>query len=181
MSNDLPFFEVNDNSKPNNPRGVLENWESFKEADREYKFKKNLSAINELGYFGNIWVRSHYLKKQGDTSGDGHYHKFDHISLLTSGSVKVEVDGYPAKEFIAPTFIVIRKDHKHSFTALQDDTVYYCVFALRNVEGEIEDVYGPDVDPLCADAITDQDNARRERLAREKKLLDLETKTTHSD
>jgi DNA-binding ferritin-like protein (Dps family) len=55
------------------------------------------------------------------------------------------------------------------------------VFALRNVDGDVEDVYGPDVDPFSADAITDQENARRERLSRQKKLMDLESKTTHTN
>jgi quercetin dioxygenase-like cupin family protein len=89
-----------------------------------------------MGYFGNIWVKSHILSKTGDSNGEGHSHHFDHVTLLIKGSVQVEVEGGPPKEFHAPTFIVIKKEKKHKFTALEDDTVFYCVFALRDIDGE---------------------------------------------
>ena len=38
---------------------------------------------HELGFFGNIWVRQHFLEKAGDVI-DGHKHHFDHVSLLTN-------------------------------------------------------------------------------------------------
>ena len=71
-----------------------------------------LFRSHELGYFGNIWVRQNFLKTSGD-SAPGHYHHFDHVSLLASGKVLVEVEGCEPKEFTAPTFIVIKKEHKH--------------------------------------------------------------------
>jgi hypothetical protein len=101
---------------------------------------------NELGYVGNIWVRQNVLEKAGQAN-QGHKHKFDHVSLLTTGRVSVEVDGYPAKEFTAPTFIVIKKEHNHKFTALEDNTIWYCVFAMRDINGEVTDIYGPDNSP----------------------------------
>jgi hypothetical protein len=106
-------------------------------------------VIEEHGYFGNIWVRQHYLDKAGDQVG-GHAHYHDHVSLLTKGSVTVQVDGYEAKTFHAPTFIVIRKEHRHTITALENETVWYCVFALRNLDGEVTDVYDESHDPLSA-------------------------------
>jgi len=103
----------------------------------------------ELGYFGNIWVRQNVLSKAGDTFG-GHKHHFDHVSLLTKGSVTVKVDGSDPKNFTAPTFIIIRKEHEHEFIALEDDTNWYCVFALRDLDGDITDIYGENHDPLSA-------------------------------
>ena len=93
-----------------------------------------------LGYFGNIWVRQNYLVKAGDRAG-GHTHQFDHVSLLCRGKVRVEIAGFPPKEFTAPTFIVIKKEYEHDFVALEDDTLWYCVFALRDINGEVMDVY----------------------------------------
>ena len=95
---------------------------------------------HQLGYFGNIWIRQNFIPTAGLVS-PGHTHHFDHVSLLVSGSVRVEVDGYEPKEFVAPTFIMIKKDYKHKFTALEDNTLWYCVFALRDVDGEITDIY----------------------------------------
>lgn len=103
-------------------------------------------SIHELGYFGNIWVRQNLLEKAGHHM-QGHKHNFDHVSLLTSGRVEVEVEGYPPKEFTAPTFIVIKKEHKHKFTALEDNTSWYCVFALRDVDGNVTDIYSGDNSP----------------------------------
>ena len=103
----------------------------------------------ELGYFGNIWVRQNVLELVGEAY-DGHEHKFDHVTLLVSGKVSVELAGSDAKEFTAPTFIVIRKEHKHKITALVDGTVYYCVFALRDLNGEVMEIFGPQHDPESA-------------------------------
>lgn len=100
-----------------------------------------------FGYFGNIWVRQNFLAEAGASNGGGHSHHFDHVSLLAQGSVRVELEGYPPKEFHAPTFIVIKKEHKHKFTALVDNTLWYCVFALRDVDGNVTDFYSGNNSP----------------------------------
>lgn len=105
---------------------------------------------HELGFFGNIWVRQNILEKAGETFG-GHKHEFDHVSLLTKGKVRVEVDGHVAKEFEAPTFIVIKKDYEHNFIALEDDVNWYCVFALRDLDGEVVEIFDQEKhNPLTA-------------------------------
>jgi hypothetical protein len=96
-----------------------------------------LASVGEMGLFGNVWVRSHYLHKAGFTNGGGHKHDFDHVTLLAVGSVLVEVEGFEPKKFVAPTFITIDKNHQHKFTALTDGVVYYCVFAVRDTKGEV--------------------------------------------
>ena len=105
----------------------------------------------DMGFFGNIWVRQNVLEKAGQAS-EGHKHSFDHVSLLTSGAVEVEVEGYPARQFKAPTFVIIRKEHVHKVTALEDNTSWYCVFALRNLDGEVIEVYEDKHNPLSASA-----------------------------
>jgi len=89
-----------------------------------------VSKMSELGWFGNIWVRQNVLLSKGDAYA-GHIHKFDHVTLLVSGKVLVEVDGQIQKEFTAPTFIVIRKEHKHKITALEMK-----INSLTNKSGE---------------------------------------------
>lgn len=89
----------------------------------------------DLGFVGNIWVRQNTMEAIGDNNG-GHAHQHDHVTLLVKGSVEVQVGEYPAKTFVAPTFIVIRKGLSHKFTALEDNTIYYCVFALRDIDGD---------------------------------------------
>ena len=114
----------------------------------------------ELGYFGNIWVRQHYYKKAGDYH-EGHKHHFDHVTLVARGSVLCEVEGCEPKEFKAPTFIVIKKDDLHKFTALEDDTVFYCVFALRDIDGNQTDIYSGDNSPYGAAPFTKEEVAKR--------------------
>jgi len=104
-------------------------------------------ASTQLGYFGNIWVRQNLFETAGDTA-QGHYHKFDHVSLLTSGTVRVEVEGFAPKEFTAPTFIVIKKEYSHKFTAVTDNVMWYCVFALRDIDGDVTDIYSGDNSPF---------------------------------
>lgn len=116
---------------------------------------------HELGYFGNIWVRQNVLTSPGEAS-EGHKHHFDHVSLLVKGSVRVEVEGHPPKEFKAPTFIVVRKDQNHKFTALEKDTVWYCVFALRDVNGEVLDaIHGAEHDPMCHEGISEEEYQKK--------------------
>lgn len=98
-----------------------------------------MSMIEEMGYFGNIWVRQNWMRRKGDfVTGHMHYH--DHVSLLAKGSVSVQIDDNEPKVFTAPTFILVRKEHKHKITALECDTVWYCVFALRDIDGEVTDI-----------------------------------------
>ena len=119
------------------------------------ELSNNTIKQSTLGYFGNMWVRQNFLEKAGD-SNLGHKHKFDHVSLLTEGTVSVEIEGYPPKEFTAPTFIVIRKEHNHRFTALSDNVTWYCVFAIRDLDGEpIKDLFGQEHDPLASHAVSD--------------------------
>ena len=125
----------------------------------------DMSDINQMGYFGNIWVRSHTFAKAGDTNGGGHKHNFDHVTLLAVGSVLVEVDGQETKEFHGPTFIVIDKDLRHKFTALTDGVVYYCVFAMRDLDGEVTNLFDDKNSPVPHFAnITDEE---REKLRKE--------------
>lgn len=77
----------------------------------------------------------------------GHKHHFDHISILSKGTVEVSVNGAENKVFTAPCFIVIKKDHNHVFKALTDDVFWFCVFALRDIDGNTTDIYSGDNSP----------------------------------
>lgn len=128
-----------------------------------------------LGYFGNIWVRQNTLGPEDVMRG--HQHKFDHVSLLVEGTVEVNVEGKPPKLFTAPTFIVIRKNHNHVFKAIDGRAVWYCVFALRDIDGEvIPELFDKDNDPL----VLDQSSAKVPDgyWASQEQIEELEQKTT---
>lgn len=86
--------------------------------------------VIKLGLVANLFSRMMHFKKAGDIEL-GHKHQFDHLTLLALGAVKVVVDGI-ATDFYAPHMIYINKDKNHEITALQDNTVAYCIHALRS-------------------------------------------------
>jgi hypothetical protein len=85
-----------------------------------------------------------HFKNKGDVEY-GHSHVFDHLSLLTSGSVRVFIDEV-ATDYVAPAMIVIAKSVTHVLEALEDNTVVYCIHALRTGEA-IEDIIDPAMIP----------------------------------
>lgn len=82
-----------------------------------------------LGCVANLWSRQMHFKKAGDIE-HGHTHQFDHLTLLARGSLTVKVNG-KVSHFAAPHMIYIQKDCEHELVALEDDTVAYCIHALR--------------------------------------------------
>lgn len=105
--------------------------------------------IVHLGCVANLFSRMMRFKNAGDVEY-GHTHQFDHLTLLAKGKLKVTVDGV-ASEFTAPHMIYIHKDKVHELEALVDETVAYCIHALRDKDsGEILDpsMIPAGVDPL---------------------------------
>ena len=91
----------------------------------------------------NVYCRLMNFKKKGDIEL-GHFHEYDHGTLLSTGRLKVEMVSddnktISVKEFEAPTFIFIEKNKRHIITALEDNTIASCIHALRTDVGEIVD------------------------------------------
>lgn len=85
-----------------------------------------------------------HFKKAGDVE-QGHTHDFDHLTLLASGSLKITIDG-EITEFKAPHMIFIHKDKRHELVALEDNTVAYCIHALRG-SNKTDDILDPAMIP----------------------------------
>jgi hypothetical protein len=91
----------------------------------------------------NVYCRMMKFKQVGDYEM-GHYHDYDHGTLLSKGSLRVEMfdqEGNPTgtKIFQAPTFMFIEKFKVHKLTALEEDTIAVCIHALRTIDEEIID------------------------------------------
>ena len=97
-----------------------------------------------IGCVANLYSRQMYFEKAGDVE-IGHAHNFDHLSLLAYGSVICIVDGKESR-FFAPTMIYIKKDKVHELTAMEDETVVYCIHALRDGDG-VNDIIDPESIP----------------------------------
>lgn len=104
---------------------------------------------NRMTCVSNLWLRQMVFKNAGDAN-EGHEHNYDHITLLAVGSVRVHV-GDKSSDFIAPQMIYIQKGKSHYLEALEDNTIAFCVHALRNKD--TEDILEQDQIPLGVDAI----------------------------
>lgn len=115
----------------------------------------------------NVFSRMMHFVNKGDVE-EGHKHIYDHGTLLSLGSVLVEMiddDGtvISAKEFTAPTFLFIEKNKNHRLTALEDNTICACIHALRSVD---QDLIAPDfiVNPIKQDIGDDKVAGIREMV-----------------
>jgi hypothetical protein len=118
----------------------------------------------------NVFSRLMHFVKKGDVEL-GHKHNYDHATLVSTGSVLVEMlddNGNPehSKIFTAPNMIFINKDKFHKITALEDNTVCSCIHAIRTVD---EDIVSPEflVEPLVSKNSDPVINAVRDTFGKE--------------
>lgn len=104
---------------------------------------------NKFTCVSNIWLRQMVFKNKGDAN-EGHEHNYDHVTLLTTGSVRVHVDN-KTSDFTAPQIIYIKQGKSHFIEALEDNTVAFCVHALR--DKDTQDILDPSQVPLGVDAL----------------------------
>jgi quercetin dioxygenase-like cupin family protein len=109
----------------------------------------NQPEIN-IGCVANLYSRMMHFQKAGDVE-IGHTHQFDHLTLLAKGRLKVVVDGKESI-FTAPHMIYIKADKVHELTALTDQTVAYCIHALRDKESN--DILDPSMIPEGVDPMS---------------------------
>ena len=85
-----------------------------------------------------------HFKNAGDVE-HGHKHNYDHGTLLSSGTLLVEILNPDSNTQVshkivqAPNFVFISKDKLHRLTALAENTVCACIHALRTNDGELLD------------------------------------------
>jgi hypothetical protein len=96
----------------------------------------------DLKIVDNVFVKLHHFLRVGDTH-EGHAHSFDHITLLSSGAVKM-VHDKGENYYTAPHLIITPKGIKHQFTALQPNTVFCCIHAIREKD-ELDGIASPDI------------------------------------
>lgn len=104
----------------------------------------------KIGCVANLYSRMMHFKTAGDIEV-GHTHQFDHLTLLAKGKLKVTVEGN-VTEFTAPHMIYIHKDKVHELEALTDETVAYCIHALR--DKDTNEILDPSMIPAGVSALS---------------------------
>lgn len=97
---------------------------------------------------GNVFVRKFDLEKKCN-SHQGHSHNYDHTTFVHRGKIQISycrMEGdkqveFKSKEFGEGEFVDIRADVYHTIKALEDDTVYYCIFSHRDFDGLVTQEY----------------------------------------
>jgi len=102
------------------------------------------NPITDVKIVDNVFVKLHRFIEIGDTH-EGHAHAFDHITLLAAGSVKMVHDNGEA-EYKAPHLIITPKGITHQFIALEPNTVFCCIHAIRDGDS-VDDVASQDITP----------------------------------
>jgi len=95
----------------------------------------------------SVYVRHMVFENIGDIEL-GHSHQFDHQTLVAKGSIKVKANGKETV-FTAPHCVFIKAGVEHELTSLEEDTVVYCIHALRDGT-DVCDIIPPDSIPLGA-------------------------------
>lgn len=98
--------------------------------------------ITDLKIVDNVFVKLHHFLNVGDTH-QGHSHSFNHITLLSSGAVKMIHDKGEV-DFKAPHLIVTPKNIKHQFMALEPNTVFCCIHAIREKD-DLDSIASPSI------------------------------------
>jgi hypothetical protein len=104
----------------------------------------------KISCLSNVYVRQMHFEKAGIVEL-GHKHPYDHATLLANGSLKVQLYDnktqtlLDAVEYKAPAMILIKKNFAHKITSIEDNTVAYCVHALRD---ETETIVSPEMFPV---------------------------------
>lgn len=97
----------------------------------------------QIGCVSNLFVRQMHFVKAGDVEL-GHKHSFDHMTLLAKGKLKVRINDEET-EFTAPHMIFIKAELQHELIATTDNTVAYCIHALR--DSATENILDPTMVP----------------------------------
>jgi hypothetical protein len=95
---------------------------------------EGVSKHQVVSRYGGLSIRVHHFTHAGDQHR-GHLHKIDHVTFLARGSVRVTFghnllpEEQEYRDYKAPALIEIDRDVYHQFEALEDDTMYACIFS----------------------------------------------------
>ena len=100
---------------------------------------------------GGILIRPMGIMKSGQVVAS-HKHNFDHTTIVFTGAVRIravlpdgtEIDRIfksPRANWGGPSHALIRAGVEHEITALEDNTVPWCVYSHRDPQGEIVQQY----------------------------------------
>lgn len=71
-----------------------------------------------------------YFRMEKGQGMEGHKHMVDHPTLVARGAISIKWGDGREEIVRAPAHVIVPKDALHHVKALEDDTIWYCVFEL---------------------------------------------------
>jgi hypothetical protein len=87
----------------------------------------------EIKMADGVFVKSMMCPRAG-TIVPQHAHRYDHLSMLARGAVRVWKDGKMVGVFTAPAGIPIPANSMHTFHTLEPDTLIYCIHNVSRTD-----------------------------------------------
>ena len=114
----------------------------MKLSDIEFKENSQIEVDEQEFYFADdIFIKSGTFEKAGSVIPQ-HSHEYDHTTFIASGSVHAWCDEEYLGIFIAPTGITIKRNCKHLFMTISDNTTILCIHNIsRNGAVDIHDLH----------------------------------------
>lgn len=94
---------------------------------------------DQVAITGPVGYREFVLDKACD-SHRGHVHHYDHATFIHRGRVRIEA-GDTAREYAAGQWVDIPANLSHTIVALEDHTVYFCIFSHRDFDGIVAQAF----------------------------------------
>lgn len=104
--------------------------------------------MSDVAIIGPVGIRQMHLEKTCEAHV-GHEHNYDHTTIVIRGRIKVlyryvrdgeEIEG-ESDEFGPGETIHIRAKVRHTIKALEDGSLWYCVFSHRDFGGLVTQEY----------------------------------------
>lgn len=80
---------------------------------------------------GNLFIKHMRFVHAGDRN-HGHCHTYDHLTLITAGSLEAHYEGR-VEILRAPHIFLTEKARAHQFVALEDGTTVCCIHVLKDL------------------------------------------------
>lgn len=95
---------------------------------------------------GNIFIRTCESPMAKGEVVHGHEHHFDHVTYCANGALSVEREGLDGRVEttevrVGDLPLLIKAGVTHKLTALENNTIYHCIYAHRLPSGEVTETY----------------------------------------
>ena len=105
------------------------------------KHAANQPVSIEIKLTDDLFVKTATVADAG-TIIPTHAHRYDHITLLAYGSMRIVAGDEMLGDFTGPVGVLIKAGVKHTMTTLTDGVVFACIHALRGTDGvEIDETH----------------------------------------